>query len=67
MKEMIIIRQFEVEVKETLSRIVIVLAYSELDAMERVREHYRSGKLVLDADDYAGVRFNAREKDMWGK
>ena len=58
-------RQFEVEVRETLSRTVVVPAYSDFDAMERVREHYRSGQLVLDADDYAGVRFNARE--IWVK
>ena len=57
-------RQYEVEVKETLSRTVIVPAYNDFDAIERVREHYRDGKIVLDADDYSGVRFNVREKEL---
>ena len=54
-------RKFEVEVRETLSRTVVTSAYNDLDAMERVRERYRTGQLVLDADDYAGISFNARE------
>ena len=56
-------RKFEVEVRETLSRTVVTSAYNDLDAMERVRERYRTGQLVLDADDYAGVSFNARETE----
>ena len=61
-------RKYEVEVRETLSRTVVVGAYNELDAMERGREHYKTGKLILDADDYSGVSFHEMEKEeYWGR
>ena len=61
-------RKYEVEVRETLSRTVVVGAYNELDAMEQVRDQYRAGQLVLDADDYSGVSFHAMEKEeYWGR
>ena len=61
-------RKYEVEVRETLSRTVVVGAYNELDAMEQVRDLYRAGQLVLDADDYSGVSFHAMEKEeYWGR
>jgi len=54
-------RKFKVEVRETLSRIVTIDAYNELDAVDRVEELYWAVKIVLDEEDYSGVRFYPTE------
>ena len=50
--------EFQVEVCETLIRIVTVEAQSEEQALEFVRYDYNNAELVLDSDDFFDVDFN---------
>ena len=50
-------RKFDVEIIETLSRIITVEAEDELDAKLLVDEMYRGEEIVLDADDFQSVEF----------
>ena len=56
-------KEFEVEVVETLIRIVTVEAMSEEDAIEFVKYDYNNAELVLDSDDFFDVDFNVVNKD----
>jgi len=50
-------RKFDVEIIETLSRIITVEAEDELEARLLVDEMYRGEEIVLDADDFQFVEF----------
>jgi hypothetical protein len=50
-------RKFDVEIIETLSRIITVEAEDELEAKLLVDEMYRGEEIVLDADDFQSVEF----------
>jgi hypothetical protein len=56
-------KEFQVEVCETLIRIVTVEAQSEEQALEFVRYDYNNAELVLDSDDFFDVDFNLVNKD----
>jgi hypothetical protein len=56
-------KEFEIEVCETLIRIVTVEAQSEEQALEFVRYDYNNAELVLDSDDFFDVDFNLVNKD----
>jgi len=56
-------KEFEVEVVETLIRIVTVEAMSEEDAIKFVQYDYNNAELVLDSDDFFDVDFNVVNKD----
>lgn len=43
---------FEIEIKEVLSRIVSIQAESKESAIREVEEMYRKSEIVLDADDF---------------
>lgn len=43
---------FEIEIKETLSKIVKVDAGNQYDAISKVKEMYRNQEIVLDTEDY---------------
>lgn len=47
----------KVEIHETSSRIVSVDAENNDDAIDKVREAYKSGKHVLDSSDFDDVGF----------
>ncbi|KKN71233.1 hypothetical protein LCGC14_0422760 [marine sediment metagenome] len=49
--------EYEVEIEETLSRIVTVEAENSDDAEDKVREDYGNGDIVLDSDDFQDVNF----------
>ena len=51
-------KEYEVEVCETLIRIVTVEAMSEEDAIKFVKYDYNNAELVLDSDDFFDVDFN---------
>ena len=51
-------REYEVEVCETLIRIVTVEAMNAEDAIKFVKYDYNSAELVLDSDDFFDVDFN---------
>lgn len=44
--------KFNVEIVETLRRAIEVNADSENDAMNKTKQRYYDGKIVLDADDF---------------
>lgn len=56
-------KEFEVEVYETLIRIVTVEANSEEEAIELVKHDYNNAELVLDSDDFFDVDFNVVNND----
>ncbi len=45
-------KPFEIEIKETLTRIVTVKASNVYDALEKVNSQYKNEKIVLDSDDH---------------
>ena len=49
--------EYKVEIIETLSRIVTVIAASELDAVDIVETQYADQGTVLDASDFQDVKF----------
>lgn len=44
--------KFNVEIVETLRRAIEVNADSENDAIDKTKQRYYDGKIVLDADDF---------------
>jgi hypothetical protein len=56
-------KKFQVEVCETLIRIVTVEAQSEEQALEFVKYDYNNAELVLDSDDFFDVDFNLVNQD----
>jgi len=56
-------KEFQVEVCETLIKIVTVEAQSEEQALEFVRYDYNNAELVLDSDDFFDVDFNLVNQD----
>lgn len=50
-------KQFEIEIRETLSRTLNVMADSEAQAICKTKEAYFNSSIVLDADDFSGVAF----------
>ena len=56
-------KEYQVEVCETLIRIVTVEATSEKQALEFVMYDYNNAELVLDADDFFDVDFNLVNND----
>ena len=50
--------EFQIEISETLSRIVSVEAKDTDEAIQKVREQYRQSDIVLDSEDFISVDFN---------
>ncbi|MBQ6616422.1 MAG: DpnD/PcfM family protein [Thermoguttaceae bacterium] len=50
--------EFQIEITETLSRIVSVKANDINEAIQKVREQYRQSDIVLDSEDFITVDFN---------
>lgn len=50
-------KEYHVEVTETLSRVVKIEASSAQEAMQRVREMYRREEIVLGDADFVGTEF----------
>lgn len=50
-------QEYQVEIKETLSRIVIVEAEDGHEAWELVHGRYQEQSIVLDASDFQDVEF----------
>lgn len=50
-------KEYQIEVVETLIRIVTVEATSEEDAIKFVKYDYNNAELVLDSDDFFDVEF----------
>ena len=56
-------KEFEVEVVETLIRIVTVEALTEEDAVSIVRTRYNDGEITLGYDEFFDVDFNVVNND----
>ena len=56
-------REYNVEVVETLIRIVTVEAMNAKDAIKFVAYDYNNAELVLDSDDFFDVDFNLVNQD----
>jgi len=56
-------QEYEVEIKETLSRIEKVRAENLGDAIDIAMEKYYAEEIVLDAEDMKGVDFTPFERD----
>lgn len=59
---------FEVEIEETLSKIIRIEAISERAAYEKIKNDYRQCNIVLDSNDYVSTKFivkpiNANESE----
>ena len=55
-------KKYSIEVLEVLSRIVVVEASNEKDALERVRQMYRKCEIVLDDSDYKMTEFSVKDE-----
>lgn len=54
--------QYNVEIVETLRKVVEVSANSKEEAIEKVQNMYFAGEIVLDSDDFDNmVKFNLQE------
>lgn len=56
-------KEYNVEIVETLIRVVTVEATSEEEAIEQVMHDYNNAELVLDADDFFDVEFEIVNRD----
>lgn len=48
-------KKFEIEIIETLRKVIEVDAETEADALDIVNERYSNADIILDADDFIGV------------
>jgi hypothetical protein len=56
-------KEYKIEITETLSKIVEVYASSEEMAMRIVKDRYMDEELTLDYADFVGVEFNNADDD----
>lgn len=55
------IKEFEIEIKEILSRVQKVEAESASEAIDRAMKMYYGQEIILDAEDMKGVDFTPME------
>ena len=51
-------KKFQIEIIETISNIVEVVAEDEQDALLKAQEMYRNEEVILDSEDYIDTKFN---------
>ena len=51
-------KEFRIEIVETICRVVTVEAPSIEEAMAKVKDDYNNAEIVLDYDDFLDVEFN---------
>lgn len=54
-------QEYEIEIKEVLSRVQKVEAESASEAIDRAMEMYYGQEIILDAEDMKGVDFTLME------
>ena len=57
-------KEFDIEIKEVLSRVETVKAESLDDAINKAMDMYYSEQIVLDAEDMKGVDFSPYSKEQ---
>ncbi|AMN48631.1 DpnD/PcfM family protein [Psychrobacter sp. P2G3] len=60
-KEIKATKTFQIEIVETISNIVEVVAENEQEALLRAQEMYRNEEVILDSEDYIDTKFNIFE------
>jgi len=50
-------KTYEIEIKETLSRVIEVQANSEDEAFAQVKQMYNNEEIVLDSSDYVDTEY----------
>ena len=53
-------KKYRIEITETLSRTIEAEAESEAVAVEKVRQMYRNGDIILDASDYIETEISVK-------
>lgn len=56
-------KEFKIEIKEVLQKVVDVKAATKDEAIDIAKDLYRNEKIVLDETDFKGVEFS-EYKDM---
>lgn len=54
-------KKYTIEITETLTRLVSIEAEDKYEAERIVREKYKSGEIVLDADDFVDCEIHICE------
>ncbi len=54
-------KTFHIEIVETLSQIVKIVAEDEQSALLKAQQLYRSEEVVLDSEDYMDTKYNIFE------
>ena len=60
--EVKLMAKYQVEINETLSRIIEVEAENENDAVSKIKDLYRKEEIVLDSDDYLDTKIEIYEE-----
>ena len=60
-KEIKATKTFQIEIVETMSNIVEVVAENEQEALLRAQEMYRNEEVILDSEYYIYTKFNIFE------
>ncbi len=55
--------KFRIEIKETLSRDIVIEAEDASTAIDKVAEEYKNEKIVLNSSDFASVEYHDVEGD----
>lgn len=53
---------YKIEIQELLSRIIEIEAPSAEEAIDKVKEMYRTEEIVLDSDDYVSTEIDEFEE-----
>jgi hypothetical protein len=53
--------EYRVNIHERLTRSVVVVAESEEDALEEVKNSYEAGEIAITSDDYMETKFDVEE------
>lgn len=53
---------YKIEIQELLSRIIEIEAPSAEEAIDKVKEMYRTEEIVLDSDDYVSTEIHEFEE-----
>jgi len=56
------VREYKVQIKETLALTVTVEAESAMQAREIVQRNYKNSDYILDADHFKGVTFTVTQR-----
>ena len=53
----VLMKEFKIEIVETLQKTIVVLSDNLENAIDKVREHYYNGEIVLDSNDFIETKF----------